>query len=61
MDETPVEVLQRWEDHGAVWRALHVSDEHAVIQLCTYTGEPFDRLESSDPELIRFVRARDDD
>ncbi len=60
MDETPVEILQRWENHGAVWRALHVSDEHAVIQLCTCTGEPVDRLESSDAELIRFVRARDD-
>jgi hypothetical protein len=61
MDETPVEILQRWEDHGAMWRALHVSDEQAVIQLCTCTGEPVDRLESSDAELIRFVRARDAD
>jgi hypothetical protein len=58
MDETPVEILRRWEDHGAEWRALHVSDQRAVIDLCTCTGEPVDRLESSDPELIRFVRER---
>lgn len=59
MDERPVEILERWEDHGAVWRPVHVSDELAVIDLCTCTGEPVDRLESSDPELIRFVRERD--
>ena len=59
MDERPVEILERWEDHGAAWRAVHVSDELAVIDLCTCTGEPVERLESSDPELIRFVRERD--
>jgi hypothetical protein len=56
MDETPVEVLRRWEDHGATWRAVHVSDAHAVVDLCTCTGEPVERLESDDPELVRFLR-----
>jgi hypothetical protein len=42
-----------------VWRAVHVSDAHAIVDLCTCTGEPVDRLESDDPELIRFIRARD--
>jgi|1185.fasta_scaffold311915_2 hypothetical protein len=60
MGETPVEVLRRWEDHGAVWRALHVSDAHAVVELCTCGGEPVERLESSDPELIGFLRERED-
>jgi hypothetical protein len=58
MDETPVEIVRRWEDHGAEWRAVHVSDELAVLDLCTCTGEPVERMESSDPELIRFVRER---
>lgn len=58
MDETPVDVLRRWEDHGATWRPLHVSDALAVVDLCTCTGEPVERLESDDPELIRFVRER---
>ena len=56
MTDTPVDVLKRWEDHGAVWRPVSVSDERAVVDLCTCTGEPVDRLESNDPELIRFVR-----
>jgi hypothetical protein len=57
--DSPVDILQRWEDHGAVWRAVHVSDARAVIDLCTCTGEPVERLESSDPELIRFIRERE--
>jgi hypothetical protein len=52
-----VEALRRWEDNGAVWRALEVSDERAVVQLCTCYGEPVDTLQSDAPELIEFVRA----
>lgn len=58
VEETDVDVLRRWEDHGATWSVVHVSDEHALIDLCACTGEPVDRLESRDPELIRFVRER---
>ena len=60
MTETPVEIIRRWEDHGAAWRTVHVSDERAVVDLCTCTGEPVERLESDDPELIRFIRERAD-
>lgn len=56
--EDPVEVLRRWEDHGAVWRAVHVSDDRAIVDLCTCHGEPVDRLESDDPGLIRLLRER---
>jgi hypothetical protein len=56
--ETPVERLERWEDFGAIWRTLAVSDDLAVVQLCTCHGEPVDRLESSDRALIEYVRAR---
>src|SRR3954463_3633059 len=52
------EALQRWEDSGAVWRAVHVSDAKAIVDLCTCTGEPVDRIESSDPDLIRLLRRR---
>ena len=58
MTETPVEQLQRWEEHGAVWRALSVGEERAVVELCTCTGERVELLESDDPELIRFLRER---
>ena len=60
MAEDPIETLTRWEDSGAVWRAVHVSDEYAIVDLCTCTGEPVDRLESGDPALIGFLRERDD-
>ena len=55
MDD-PVDTLRRWEDHGATWRAVHVSDEHAIVDLCACTGEPVERLESSDRNLIAFLR-----
>jgi hypothetical protein len=60
-DERPavtVEDLTRWEAHGAFWRAVEVSDERAVVELCTCYGEPVDMVRSEAPELIAFVRAR---
>jgi hypothetical protein len=56
--EPPVAVLRRWEDHGAVWRAIHVSDAKAIVDLCTCHGEPVERIESDDPELVAFLRER---
>jgi hypothetical protein len=53
-----LEALQQWEDSGATWQALEVSDERAVVELCTCYGEPVDRLQGESPELIEFVRAR---
>jgi len=58
MPETPIEILQRWEEGGAGWRVEPLTDERAVIQLCACTGEPMDRLESDDEQLIEFVRSR---
>jgi hypothetical protein len=52
-----IEDLQRWSDHGAMWRAFEVTDEHAVIDLCSCTGEAMERVQSDAPELIEFVRA----
>jgi hypothetical protein len=60
MADTPVDVLTRWEDGGAVWRIESLTDERAVVVLCTCTGEPVDRLESGDDELLRFLRERED-
>jgi hypothetical protein len=57
-NEEPVAVLERWEHHGASWRALHVSDGRAIVELCTCAGEPVDRIESDDPALIRLLRER---
>ena len=58
-DRSQVEVLRRWEEHGAEWRVVHVSDEAAIVDLCTCYGEPVERLESHDRELISFLREHD--
>lgn len=57
-----IEDLESWTLNGATWRIWEVTDEHAVIDLCSCTGEAMDRVESDAPELIEYVRAhRDDD
>jgi hypothetical protein len=53
--ELPIEILERWEAHGATWRVLMLTGELAVVELCTCYGEPVDELRSSDPDLIRFL------
>jgi hypothetical protein len=53
----PVETLERWCDHGADYRVLHLSERRAIVQLCTCSGEPVDRLESGDPRLIEYLQA----
>jgi hypothetical protein len=56
--ESPVEILERWEDHGAQWRVVALGDEHVSIDLCTCYGEPVDRIDSSDPALLEWLRDR---
>ena len=51
-----VEDLERWTDHGALWRALEVSDERAVVELCTCFGEAVDVVEGRGTALIAYVR-----
>ena len=36
---------------------VEISDERAVVELCTCSGEPMDRVQGAAPELIEFVRA----
>lgn len=50
--------LERWEAHGAAWRALEVSESRVVVELCTCYGEPVDVLAGEAPELVAFVRER---
>ena len=41
-----------------MWRTVHLSDAKAIVDLCTCHGEPVERLESDDPELIAFLHER---
>jgi hypothetical protein len=59
MEERPLitaEDLERWTDNGAQWRPLEVSDELAVVELCTCYGEPVDVVQGRAPALIAYVR-----
>lgn len=58
MPESPVEALNRWEQHGAEWRVVSLGDDRAIVELCTCYGEPVEVIESDDPELLRLLRAR---
>jgi hypothetical protein len=58
MDDTPVDVVKRWEDHGAEWRVVALGDDRVEIDLCTCYGEPVERLVSGDRELIELAAAR---
>lgn len=58
MPELPIVTLQRWEDHGAIWRAVRLTETEAIVDLCTCTGEPVEQLRSSDPELLRYLHQR---
>jgi hypothetical protein len=50
--------LEDWEQGGAVWQLVELSSQRAVVDLCTCSGEPMDRVQSEDPEFIEFVRGR---
>ena len=56
-----IEALERWEENGAIWRAVEVSDQRVVVELCTCYGEPVDVLASEAPDVIAFVRSHPDD
>lgn len=53
MIRSPVAVVMRWKEHGAIWRLRH-TDTLAVIDLCTWHRGPVDELRSSDLELLRY-------
>jgi hypothetical protein len=57
--EKPLDVLRRWEEHGGEWRVVSVGPDGAVVDLTTCHGEPMERLDTDDPELLRFLRERD--
>jgi hypothetical protein len=56
--ESVLSVLERWEGSGAIWKAIHVSEKLAVLDLCTCYGEPVDRIETRDADAIAYVRDR---
>jgi hypothetical protein len=58
MNTVTVEHLEDWVLNGATWRAVELDDQHTVIDMCSCTGELMDRVQSDEPEVIGYVRAR---
>lgn len=56
MTDTPVDVLERWQLSGGTWRVTSISDGAAEIDLCTCSGEPVERLRSTDPAFVELAR-----
>jgi len=51
-----IDGLERWVLSGASWRVVDISNERAVVDLCTCMGEPLERLQSDDPSVIGYLR-----
>ena len=51
-----IDGLERWVLSGASWRVVDISNELAVVDLCTCMGEPLERLRSDDPAVIGYLR-----
>lgn len=50
-----IATLEDWAGSGAHWRVLHHSERLAVVELQQCTGEPIERLESREPEVIAYL------
>lgn len=51
-----IDDLEGWVLSGAHWRVADISSEHAVVDMCTCTGERMERVESDDPSVIGYLR-----
>jgi hypothetical protein len=58
MTDSPVEILERWEQCGGTWRVRARSSELVELELCTCHGEPVDTLRSADPPFLEHLGER---
>lgn len=54
-----IAALERWVLFGAIWRIAEISGRHAIVDLCTCTGELVERRESNDATVIEYLRSAD--
>jgi hypothetical protein len=60
VSDDPVATLQRWEDAGAHWAVIDRHADSVTVGLYRCDGgEEVDRLTSTDPKLLDFVRKRE--
>ena len=57
--QSPIEVLQRWQDFGATWRVVSRTSSAVTVALCRCDGgEEVERVSSADPEFIDWLAGR---
>lgn len=55
----PIEVLERWQSFGAMWRVVARAPGSVTISLCRCDGgEEVQRLTSTNPELLGWLADR---
>ncbi len=59
--ELTIDYLKSWEEHGATWKALKLTDNTAVVELCTCYGEAVDIVEGEGERLVQFIRTHEPD
>lgn len=58
-DDDPVAVLRRWAGAGAVWRVVGSHDGAVTVGLYQCDGgEEVDRISSTDPRLLHYLKGR---
>jgi len=56
MSQPVIDTLRRWEHHGATWRTAFITNQEAVVHLCTCFGELVEELRTTDADVLRFLR-----
>lgn len=60
VNDDPVEILQRWESAGGVWRVIGRGGGHLTVGLFRCDGgEQVDEVRSADETLLAFVGDRE--
>ncbi len=61
MQPLTIEELERWVDFGAKWRAISVTDELAIVDMCQCTGDLVERRKTASADVIAYLRTHDGD
>ena len=60
MSDDPVEIVQRWESAGGLWRVISRGGGHLTVGLFRCDGgEQVDHVRSADVALFEFVGDRE--
>jgi hypothetical protein len=51
-----VEELEQWVAFGAFWQLSAMSEHHAVVELRQCTGELVECRETTDPDVLGYLR-----